>query len=153
MTAHVAKGLEFNHVFIIRANSNSFPSSYKEPLVDFPRELQGAESISFFDDKELNRQEERRLFYVAMTRARDSLTIYAKQGTGKKDPTPNGFLRDLIKDPGLKPVLRQRHSLEFQADLFAEAAPVPPGSPVRIISTWKWLLNAGVIKSRTQISQ
>jgi DNA helicase II / ATP-dependent DNA helicase PcrA len=130
MTAHVAKGLEFNHVFIIRANSNSFPSSYKEPLVDFPRELQGAGSISFFDDKELNRQEERRLFYVAMTRARDSLTIYAKQGTGKKDPTPNGFLRDLIKDPGLKAVLRQRHALEFQADLFAEAAPVLPGSPV-----------------------
>ena len=45
MTAHVAKGLEFNHVFIIRANSNSFPSSYKEPLVDFPRELQGSSSI------------------------------------------------------------------------------------------------------------
>ena len=130
MTAHVAKGLEFNHVFIIRANSNSFPSSYKEPLVDFPRELQGAGSISFFDDKELNRQEERRLFYVAMTRARDSLTIYAKQGTGKKDPTPNGFLRDLLKDPSLRPWLRQRHALEFQADLFAEAAPVLPGSPV-----------------------
>jgi DNA helicase-2/ATP-dependent DNA helicase PcrA len=130
MTAHVAKGLEFNHVFIIRANSNSFPSSYKEPLVDFPRELQGAGSIPFVDDKEICRQEERRLFYVAMTRARDSLTIYAKQGTGKKDPTPNGFLRDLIKDPGLKPVLRQRHALEFQADLFAEAAPVLPGSPV-----------------------
>ena len=130
MTAHVAKGLEFNHVFIIRANSNSFPSSYKEPLVDFPRELQGAGVMPLFDDKELNRQEERRLFYVAMTRARDSLTIYAKQGTGKKDPTPNGFLRDLLKDPSLKSWLRQRHALEFQADLFAEAAPVLPGSPV-----------------------
>ncbi|MGA8491900.1 MAG: UvrD-helicase domain-containing protein [Terriglobales bacterium] len=130
MTAHVAKGLEFNHVFIIRANSNSFPSAYKEPLVDFPRELQGAGSTSFFDDKELNRQEERRLFYVAMTRARDSLTIYAKQGTGKKDPTPNGFLRDLLKDAQLKPFLRQRHALEFQTDLFAEAAPAIPGSPV-----------------------
>jgi DNA helicase II / ATP-dependent DNA helicase PcrA len=130
MTAHVAKGLEFNHVFIIRANSNSFPSSYKEPLVDFPRELQGAGSIPFVDDKEICRQEERRLFYVAMTRARDSLTIYAKQGTGKKDPTPNGFLRDLLKDPSLKPWLRQRHALEFQTDLFAEAAPVLPGSPV-----------------------
>jgi DNA helicase-2/ATP-dependent DNA helicase PcrA len=130
MTAHVAKGLEFNHVFIIRANSNSFPSSYKEPLVDFPRELQGAGSIPPFDDKELNRQEERRLFYVAMTRARDSLTIYAKQGTGKKDPTPNGFLRDLLKDLSLKLALRQRHALEFQTDLFAEAAPALPGSPV-----------------------
>ena len=130
MTAHVAKGLEFNHVFIIRANSNSFPSSYKEPLVDFPRELQGAGSVAYFDDKEICRQEERRLFYVAMTRARDSLTIYAKQGTGKKDPTPNGFLRDLLKDPGLKTYLRQRRALEFQADLFAEAAPALPGSPV-----------------------
>ncbi len=130
MSAHVAKGLEFNHVFIIRANSNSFPSSYKEPLVDFPRELQGAGVMPLFDDKEICRQEERRLFYVAMTRARDSLTIYAKQGTGKKDPTPNGFLRDLLKDPSLKPWFRQRHALEFQADLFAEAAPVLPGSPV-----------------------
>jgi DNA helicase-2/ATP-dependent DNA helicase PcrA len=130
MTVHVAKGLEFNHVFIIRANSNSFPSAYKEPLVDFPRELQGAGSMPLFDDKEICRQEERRLFYVAMTRARDSLTIYAKQGTGKKDPTPSGFLRDLLKDARLKPFLRQRHALEFQTDLFAEAAPAIPGSPV-----------------------
>ena len=129
MTAHVAKGLEFTHVFIIRANSNSFPSAYKEPLVDFPRELQGAGSMPLFDDKEICRQEERRLFYVAMTRARDSLTIYARQGRGK-DPTPDGFLRDLLKDPGLKPWLRQRHALEFQTDLFAEAAPALPGSPV-----------------------
>ena len=129
MTAHVAKGLEFSHVFIIRANSNSFPSSYKEPLVDFPRELQGAGSLPIFDDKEMCRQEERRLFYVAMTRARDSLTIYARQGRGK-DPTPDGFLRDLLKDSNLKPWLRQRHALEFQVELFAEAAPALPGSPV-----------------------
>ena len=129
MTAHVAKGLEFNHVFIIRANSNSFPSSYKEPLVDFPRELQGAGSVAYFDDKEICRQEERRLFYVAMTRARDSLTIYARQGRGK-DLTPDGFLRDLLKDGPLKPYLRQRHALEFQTDLFAAAAPALPGSPV-----------------------
>ena len=129
MTAHVAKGLEFNHVFIIRANSNSFPSSYKEPLVDFPRELQGAGSMPLFDDKEICRQEERRLFYVAMTRARDSLTLYAKRGRGK-DPTPDGFLRDLLKDTSLTPWLRQRHALEFQTDLFAEAAPALPGSPV-----------------------
>ena len=38
MTAHAAKGLEFTQVFILRANSNSFPASYKEPLLEFPRE-------------------------------------------------------------------------------------------------------------------
>ena len=36
MTAHSAKGLEFPHVFIIRATSNSFPSSYKESLIRLP---------------------------------------------------------------------------------------------------------------------
>ena len=32
MTAHGAKGLEFAHVFILRATSNSFPASYRETL-------------------------------------------------------------------------------------------------------------------------
>ena len=100
MTAHAAKGLEFSHVFILRASSPSFPSPYKEPLLEFPRELHDSASIAQDDDKELCKQEERRLFYVAMTRARDSLTIYAKQGTGK-DPSPPGFLRDLLKDSRL----------------------------------------------------
>jgi len=35
MTAHTAKGLEFRHVFVIRAGSNSFPAQYKETLVEF----------------------------------------------------------------------------------------------------------------------
>ena len=39
MTVHGAKGLEFPHVFILRANLASFPCSYKETLVAFPREL------------------------------------------------------------------------------------------------------------------
>ena len=33
MTAHTAKGLEWDHVLILRANSSSFPCSYKQPLV------------------------------------------------------------------------------------------------------------------------
>ena len=57
--------------------------------------------------KTLHDQEERRLFYVAMTRARDSLTIYAKQGTGK-DKTPPGFMRELLKHPALGSWLVQR---------------------------------------------
>src|SRR5208337_3692677 len=72
MTAHAAKGLEFKHVFVLRANSNSFPSSYKESLVEFPRELRDPGSLVPQDDKTLHEQEERRLFYVAMTRAEDS---------------------------------------------------------------------------------
>ena len=53
MTAHAAKGLEFSQVFILRASSPSFPSPYKEPLLEFPRELHDAGSIAQDDDKEL----------------------------------------------------------------------------------------------------
>jgi ATP-dependent exoDNAse (exonuclease V) beta subunit len=124
MTAHAAKGLEFNHVFILRANSNSFPANYKESLVEFPRELRDADSVAPQDDKTLHDEEERRLFYVAMTRARDSLAIYAKRGTGQ-DPTPPGYLRGLLKDSTLRDCLRQRGARGFQTDLFAQAAPAP----------------------------
>jgi len=133
MTAHAAKGLEFAHVFIIRANSNSFPSSYKEPLIEFPRELHDPGSIAQGDDKELCQQEERRLFYVAMTRSRDSLTIYAKKGIGK-DPSPPGFMRDLLKDSSLGRWLVQAPARGLQTDMFAEAA-----APATMTRTNEWL--------------
>ncbi len=88
--------------------------------MEFPRELRDPDSVAQQDDKVLHEQEERRLFYVAMTRARDSLTIYARQGKGK-DPTPPGFLRDLVKDATLKRYLRERPARGFQTDLFGAA--------------------------------
>jgi len=85
--------------------------------------LRDPDSIGEDDNKTLNDQEERRLFYVAMTRARDSLAMYAKQGRGKKDPTPPGFLRELVKDNTLRNYLRHRQASGFQTDIFAGAAP------------------------------
>lgn len=58
MTAHASKGLEFNTVFIIGAQEGSFP--HKNAI----------ETCSF---KAI--EEERRLFYVAMTRAEEKLYI------------------------------------------------------------------------------
>ena len=135
MTAHAAKGLEFNHVYILRANSGSFPCQYHEPLVEFPRELRDPDSLALEEGKALHEQEERRLFYVAMTRARHSLTIYAKHGTGQ-DSTPAGFLRDLLKDPSLRPYLRRRDAKPFQVDLFAgeDATIVSPSTAAQWLS-------------------
>ncbi|HTA22431.1 MAG TPA: ATP-dependent DNA helicase [Terriglobales bacterium] len=147
MTAHVAKGLEFDHVAILRANSGSFPASYKESLVEFPRELRDPESVVPEDDKTLYEQEERRLFYVAMTRARDSLTIYAKGGTGKTDPTPAGYLRGLLKDPTLHRYLHQRSPRGFQTDIFAHASPSPVG-----VAAWVGLSPASDLSARLSAS-
>jgi DNA helicase II / ATP-dependent DNA helicase PcrA len=121
MSAHGAKGLEFAHVFIVRATSPSFPASYRETLVEFPRELRDPDSAAAGDDKILNDQEERRLFYVAMTRAKDSLHIYGKQGTGR-DKTPPGFMREILGNEGLRAWLRPRAALPSQPELIEIAA-------------------------------
>lgn len=76
MTMHAAKGLEFDTVFVIEANEGSCP--YKKATTD--------EEI----------EEERRLFYVAMTRAKRKLVIsYAKEKNGK-DLLPSRFVSELL---------------------------------------------------------
>jgi DNA helicase-2/ATP-dependent DNA helicase PcrA len=128
MTAHGVKGLEFSHVFMLRANSPSFPAPYRENLVEFPRELRDSDSAAAGDDKTLHDQEERRLFYVAMTRAKDSLHIYGKQGIGR-DKTPAGVMRELITNLAMQPWLRSRQALPSQPELIEIAAAADASHP------------------------
>ncbi len=80
MTIHSAKGLEFRNVYIVGVEELLFPSE-----------------LSSFSQKEL--EEERRLFYVAITRAEKELFItYATQRYrwGKLiDCTPSRFIKDM----------------------------------------------------------
>ena len=82
MTIHLAKGLEFNHVYIVGLEEDLFPS---------------AMSSSTRADLE----EERRLFYVALTRAKKKVTItYAKTRYrwGKlNDCEPSRFIKEIDK--------------------------------------------------------
>lgn len=65
MTMHGAKGLEFHTVFIIGANEDIVPYKKAETKEDM--------------------EEERRMFYVAMTRAKKRLVIsYSKERNGKR---------------------------------------------------------------------
>jgi ATP-dependent exoDNAse (exonuclease V) beta subunit len=96
MTIHGAKGLEFQHVFVLRIVTSSLPRTYREPLVEFPQALRSPDTVPESDPKSLFNEEERRLFYVAITRAKDHLHLYGKAGPGK-DLVPSKFLRDLTK--------------------------------------------------------
>ena len=125
MTAHAAKGLEFDHVFILRVVRPGFPASYHEPLIEIPAELQNSGLAANRDEKEAYKQEERRLFYVAMTRARDTLTLYGPFGRGNTEKTPAGYLRELIKHRDLKNWLKERICRQFQTDIFGEAEATP----------------------------
>jgi DNA helicase-2/ATP-dependent DNA helicase PcrA len=128
LTVHAAKGLEFPVVFILKGTHPWFPSRYREELVEFPDELRDRDSRLQETPKEANKQEERRLFYVAMTRAEDRLVICGKKGIGKKDPTPPGYLRELVV-AGAK---KMQGCVEFAlvpstvvAEIHTEAVPLP----------------------------
>ena len=90
LTVHAAKGLEFPIVFVLRVCSQSFPTLYREDLVEFPSELRNKDTMPEGAPKELHREEERRLFYVAITRAEDQLFLLSKKGSGKI-VTPPGY--------------------------------------------------------------
>lgn len=108
MTIHAAKGLEFRHVFIAGLEENLFPSQ-----------------MSLGTQKEL--EEERRLFYVALTRARERVTItYAntRYKWGSITPCrPSRFLNELdpryVNFPGRSDLNRGRRN----------ASTPDPGSP------------------------
>ena len=87
MTVHAAKGLEFDYVFITGLEENLFPHK----------------RMGESDSSEQDVEEERRLFYVAITRARKKLYLcYASIRTifgSKQMNIPSEFLGDI--DEGL----------------------------------------------------
>jgi DNA helicase-2/ATP-dependent DNA helicase PcrA len=109
MTIHGAKGLEFSYVWILRAIAPGFPVAYREPLFEFPPALRSFVAVG--DSREVNEQEERRLFYVGITRARDRLAIHSRPGRGK-DSTPPGFLRPLLQDRKMTSSLLRRSAVK-----------------------------------------
>jgi DNA helicase-2/ATP-dependent DNA helicase PcrA len=96
LTVHAAKGLEFPVVFVLRVGSPWLPSSYHEVLVEFPADLRDPDTTPEGPPKDLHVQEERRLFYVALTRAEDEVILSGKKATGKATQVPSGYLRELV---------------------------------------------------------
>ena len=118
MTVHGAKGLEFPHVFLLRVNFNAFPARNRAPLFEFPDRLMKEE----LPEGDFHIQEERRLFYVALTRAQDRLTITSL--TEKKGKMPV-FIEDLLMDPAVK-----RRDLQQSAPKLKKQAPRPTAVPL-----------------------
>ncbi|MDI6840366.1 MAG: ATP-dependent DNA helicase [bacterium] len=81
MTVHKAKGLEFRVVFLTSLVSDIFPHREMPKLAELPLVLV-KEQIPDIPDSEVHEQEERRLFYVGMTRAKDELILTSSRDYG-----------------------------------------------------------------------
>lgn len=87
MTAHRSKGLEFDHVYIVGVYDGHWGNKTSRTLFHIPL-IAGASSGGIED--------ERRLFYVALTRARKGIDItYAKQGLGGREQLPAQFISEI----------------------------------------------------------
>ncbi len=78
MTAHSAKGLEFKYVFVVNLVDRRFPSSDRREQIEVPREL----VKEILPEGDAHLEEERRLFYVAMTRAKQGLYLTSAEDYG-----------------------------------------------------------------------
>lgn len=89
LTVHSAKGLEFKYVFIINLVDQRFPTREKKEAIEIP----GALIKDILPEGDFHLQEERRLFYVAVTRAKQGLFLsLGKDYGGKTLKKPSRFL-------------------------------------------------------------
>ena len=95
LTVHSSKGLEFDTVFMVNLVNDRFPSRERTEKIPLPQEIIKEKII---DEKDLHLQEERRLFYVGMTRARKRLYLTAADyyGTGKRAKKISPFVYEAL---------------------------------------------------------
>lgn len=96
ITTHSSKGLEFEYVFLIGLNSDK----WEKARVD-PRKFSLPETLTFTEGS-TKIEGLRRLFYVAMTRAKQHLFIsYAAHTNEGKDSEPSSFVAELKDGTGI----------------------------------------------------
>jgi DNA helicase-2/ATP-dependent DNA helicase PcrA len=123
LTAHAAKGLEFDYVFMFRVVNNSWGNKKDSDLLKLvnlynlglPEKVDRAERL----------EEERRLFYVSLTRAKEKIWLsfannYFDHDSGKNRQTqPSMFIQELLPE-----LVENVHNTDTAVDLAAQLKPV-----------------------------
>ncbi len=94
LTVHSAKGLEFPVVFLVNLVAARFPTTERKEQIPIPDAL----VKEILPEGDYHEEEERRLFYVAMTRARDFLYFTAAKyyGEGKREKKLSQFIGEAL---------------------------------------------------------
>ena len=107
-TAHKVKGLEFDYVFIVKAYDGKWGNKKVRQLIKLPEQLM---PLSHQLKKEKN-EDERRLFYVALTRAKKQCWITFADSYQERQVVPSMFISEIDSS-----CLQTVDTSEFQASL------------------------------------
>ncbi len=119
LTAHGSKGLEFENVFLIGCSKKIWDGKGRNYGFSYPDTL-----TQSADDDIAQKEESRRLFYVAITRAKQCLHIsYANTDRGGKDQEASQFVSEILADTDLQvqhPKVSAGDMVNFLAVQFSE---------------------------------
>jgi len=97
MTAHKSKGLEFEYVFMIHLTDKHWGNKAKKELIKLPQGILKTKAT-----KEENDEEERRLFYVSLTRAKKHVFLTFADSYGETNnlslTVPSKFISEIPKE-------------------------------------------------------
>lgn len=131
LTGHSAKGLEFPIVYIVSLVQNRFPGIKKSDPFEVPRAL----LKDVVPDEASHIEEERRLMYVAMTRAQEQLICtYSRTYEGAKKWKPSIFLSEIFENC-------EKSTREFDAIRSASIKPSDEGVIISLPKNLKINLN------------
>jgi len=100
ITAHSAKGLEFPVVFLVNLTRGRFPTHARKETIGIPEDL----IKEILPEGDYHLEEERRLFYVGMTRAKNKLFLTASRfyGEGIREQKLSPFVSEALGEELIK---------------------------------------------------
>lgn len=115
LTVHASKGLEFKYVFVVSLVDQRFPTIERKDPILLPTEL----IKEILPEGDIHLEEERRLFYVAITRAKEGIFFsWGKDYGGVRKKKPSRFLvetnmlsDEILKEHKIKPLSLDKENL------------------------------------------
>lgn len=129
MTVHKAKGLEFEHVFLFKVLSGKWDNTSSRNLIKLPLGIVKTDISKIIVDGDL--EEDRRLFYVALTRAKNQIYIsYSRFNDAGKEQLHSVFINEI--NPELIQEINSSPQTETQALLDFYSPRIPKISSVSL---------------------
>ena len=127
MTAHKSKGLEFEYVFIVNAIDGKWGSRRRREHIKLPRQIY--RNLIDIEEKLEKDNDERNLFYVAITRAKKEIFItWSETNRDGREQLPTQFIQE-IRPELVSRCDTEQYEKKFSAHREIEFAPMPQRKP------------------------